>query len=144
MKHTGRAPLRSGALTLLITVCAVCLAVLAMLALATARADLALAERGAERLARVTAADNMGQQWLAELDAALARDPTGAAGLPEGAWLENGAVTARLDCPDAGVLQVEVQLCGEGWRVSGWQLQRAWQPQELLDVWQGPARQGGE
>ena len=43
-KEHAHMPVRSGALTLLIAVVAVCLAVLAVLAFSTARADLALAE----------------------------------------------------------------------------------------------------
>ena len=69
MERTERAPLRTGALTLLLTVTALCLAVLAVLALVTARADLVLARRGAAQLTRTAAADNAGQQWLAALDA---------------------------------------------------------------------------
>ncbi len=138
MERTERAPLRTGALTLLLTVTALCLAVLAVLALVTARADLVLARRGAAQLTRTAAADNAGQQWLAALDAALLADPAREQGLPGDARREGSTIRADLDCGEAGVLHAAVALEDGGWRVTRWQLERPWQPEERLDVWEGP------
>ena len=68
--ETSHRPVRSGALTLLFTVVLLCLAVLAVLSLATARADEALAKKSLDRLAQEAAAEQAGQEWLAALDAA--------------------------------------------------------------------------
>lgn len=138
MERTARAPLRTGALTLLLTVTAVCLAVLAVLALVTARADLVLARRGAAQLTRTAAADNVGQQWLAALDAALQAEPAREQGLPGDARREGNTIRADLDCGEAGVLHAAVELENGGWRVTRWQLERPWQPEERLEVWAGP------
>ncbi len=82
MERTERAPLRTGALTLLLTVTALCLAALAVLALVTAWADLGAGAPGRGAATRTAAADNAGQQWLAALDAALLADPAGSRGCP--------------------------------------------------------------
>lgn len=86
-------PIRTGALTLLIALAAVCLAVLAVLSFTTAQADLSLAEKSLDRFAQDAALENQGQQWLAGLDAALAsgQDP---AALGESG--EDGSVTVTL------------------------------------------------
>lgn len=65
-------PIRTGALTLLIALAAVCLAVLAVLSFTTAQADLALAEKSLDRFSQDAALENQGQQWLAQLDQTLA------------------------------------------------------------------------
>lgn len=67
-----RAPVRMGVLNLLVLVIALCLAVLAALALTTAQAGRTLSERQADELAQVQAAEAAGQQFLAQVDAQLA------------------------------------------------------------------------
>lgn len=126
-------PVRTGTLTLLLTVVALCLAVLSVLALATARADLALARKAAGRFTEAAEADAQGQQWLAGLDEALRSGGT----LPQGAVRQGGRITAELAC-SGGTLHIAVQVEEGGWRVTRWQLERPWQPDEELDVWQGP------
>ena len=71
-KEHAHMPVRSGALTLLIAVAAVCLAVLAVLAFSTARADLALAQRAMERFELDAECENEAWRWLAQVDGALA------------------------------------------------------------------------
>ena len=58
-----RAPIRSGALTLLLALAAICLAVLAVLSLATAQADLSLAQNP-RPLPQDAALENEGQPGL--------------------------------------------------------------------------------
>ena len=67
MKHV---PIKLVPLALLLTVITICLAVLAILTFATARADLALAERYAQTLKDRYELEKAGQQYLAwgELD----------------------------------------------------------------------------
>lgn len=131
-----RFPIRTGTLTLLLTVVTLCLAVLSVLSAVTARADLALAQKGARQLDQSLAADALGQQWLAQLDEAL--QTSGA--LPAPAVRQpNGGIAAQLDCGESGLLQIEVAVNGQSWRVTRWQLERSWQPDTGLDLWQGPA-----
>ena len=66
-------PVRLGWLSLLLTVIILCLATLSVLSFSTARADLALAQKQARQAQSVYALECAGQQWLAELDAALAQ-----------------------------------------------------------------------
>lgn len=66
------APLRMGMLNILMVVIALCLAVLAVLALSTARAGAALSERQASNVRETYAVEAVGEQLAAQLDVALA------------------------------------------------------------------------
>lgn len=129
-------PVRAGMLTLLLTVAMLCLAVLSVLSLETAQADLRLADRAALGLTQTVEADNRGQEFLAQLDETLA-----AGGSPAdlGAVAdENGGWNVQLDCGEAGTLSIGFVLEDSGWRVTLWQLQRPWQPDQQLNLWTGP------
>lgn len=96
-------PIRTGALTLLIALTAVCLAVLAVLSFTTAQADLSLAEKSLERFSQDAALENEGQQWLARLDAALAAGQDAAA---LGQTGEDGIITVTLTGEEGRTLTI--------------------------------------
>lgn len=96
-------PIRTGALTLLIALTAVCLAVLAVLSFTTAQADLSLAEKSLERFSQDAALENEGQQWLARLDATLAAGQDTAA---LGQTGEDGAITVTLTGEEGRTLTI--------------------------------------
>lgn len=129
-------PLRAGMLTLLLTVAMICLAVLSVLSLETAQADLRLADRAALGLTQTVEADNRGQEFLAQLDKTL---DVGGSPADLGAVAdEKGGWNIQLDCGEAGSLSIGFVLEEDGWRVTLWQLQRPWQPDQQLDLWTGP------
>lgn len=77
--------------------------------LSTARADLALAQKQARQAQSVYALECAGQQWLAELDAALAQAGDTAeldALLPHGTAREGPGVSAVLEGADGRSLSV--------------------------------------
>ena len=132
--ETQHRPVRSGALTLLFTAVLLCLAVLAVLSLATAHADAALARRSIEHLQAEAAAEQAGQAWLAAVDAA------GRAGgaLPAGTEPdEGGGVQAALALADGSTLYVAAAPGAQGWGFTRWQLSTPWEPDVSLDVWGG-------
>lgn len=130
--ETSHRPVRSGALTLLFTVVLLCLAVLAVLSLATARADEALAQKSLDRLAQEAAAEQAGQEWLAALDAAAPGT------LPaDTASTGDGGVQAELTLESGDTLRLAAEPAGEGWRITRWQLTAPWEPDTSLDVWTG-------
>lgn len=96
-------PIRTGALTLLIALTAVCLAVLAVLSFTTAQADLSLAEKSLERFSQDAALENEGQQWLARLDATLAAGQDAAA---LGQTGEDGTITVPLTGEEGRTLTI--------------------------------------
>lgn len=96
-------PIRTGALTLLIALTAVCLAVLAVLSFTTAQADLSLAEKSLERFSQDAALENEGQQWLARLDATLAAGQDAAA---LGQTGEDGTITVTLTGEEGRTLTI--------------------------------------
>lgn len=138
MEFTHR-PVRTGALTLLITAMLICLAVLAVLALATARADRAMADRALAGLQSQAQAETAGQEYLARLDAALKAGTE----LPaEAAAQADGTIQATLPVSD-GTLEIVVrsrQAIAEdpaAYEIVSWRLSTSWKPDQSLDLWNG-------
>lgn len=131
-------PVRTGAMTLLITAVLICLAVLAVLSLATARADLAMAERSLSGLQSRGTAEQQGQEYLAQLDAALKQGTA----LPEAAVQEDGSIRAELTLED-GTLRIVVQPKEPdredpaAYRILSWEFDSSWEPDQTLDLWNG-------
>ena len=111
-------PVRLGWLSLLLTVIILCLATLSVLSFSTARADLALAQKQARQAQSVYALECAGQQWLAELDAALAQ---------AGDTAEGPGVSAVLEGADGRSLSVFAELTADGgYRVIQWRQSAEW------------------
>ena len=73
MAEQNHAPVRTGALTLLIVVVVIGLSLLAVLTFSTARADAAMANRYGQQVAFQTNMENEGETWLSEVDEAIAQ-----------------------------------------------------------------------
>lgn len=127
-------PVRAGALTLLLTTVLLCMAVLAVLSVETARADLALAEKSLQTLQKNAQAEQVGQTWLAELDAACR---SGQALPKEAVVQEDGTVQADLSLPDGDTLHLVLRVQGASYAVLRWQTVSRWDPAQPLTVWDG-------
>lgn len=132
-------PVRTGALTLLIAAVLICLAVLAVLALATAKADLAMAERSLAGLQKQAALETAGQQCLADLDAAIKEEGK----LPDGAVrLDDGSITDSVTL-EGDTLQISLRPKSSAgtdpaaYTITAWRIITAWEPDQTLDLWNG-------
>lgn len=132
-------PVRTGAMTLLITAVLICLAVLAVLALSTARADLAMADKALTGLQSQAQTETLGQEYLARLDAALKAGTD----LPkEAATHADGTILANLSAND-GTLEIVVrprQATSDdpaAYEILTWRLSTSWEPDQSLDLWNG-------
>ena len=122
-------PIKLGPLALLLTVISICLTVLSILNLTTARADLRLAEKYAETVSTRYALEVEGQELLRELqdsDPALLDMTRDAAGR----W------HADLE-RDGAHLRIAVKKAGDGWQVVEWRQEKEWQEDTSLNVWGG-------
>lgn len=147
--HTHQ-PVRAGALTLLMLVVALCLAIFSVLALSTARADSALALKQ-QRLAEVQAQEeSAGQRWLARVDEALLQAGASltaenarallAGKLPEGTEIdENGRISADISVAEGRHLMVAVTVPAKGARyeLTRWQTQAQWVTEGNVELWKG-------
>ena len=133
-------PVRLGWLSLLLTVIILCLATLSVLSFSTARADLA------RQAQSVYALECAGQQWLAELDAALAQAGDTAeldALLPHGTAREGPGVSAVLEGADGRSLSVFAELTADGgYRVIQWQQSAEWAGEAEAPALFGTLREG--
>lgn len=131
----GENPIKLGSMTLLLTIVLLCMAILSVLTLSTARADLSLAEKYADRLQQVYALDSVGQRLLAELDTALQKGATPQellALLPQDAVLEQDTVTLQLADGAGQTLMVTLELKAKGAVVLQWKPSVEWSPEERL------------
>ena len=118
-------PLRAATLTLLLAAVVVCLALLGVLCLATARADLALAERQLNSAYDTAAAELVGAQWYREAD--------------QRSYDEGTTLTADLDAGVKGDLTLHIEARGteNGVKITQWYLQRDWKPDNGTKLWDG-------
>lgn len=97
-----RQPVRSGALTIVITLVMLLLAVLALLALVTAHADSILADRQAGYAQENAMAEEAGQEWFAEMDDFIRGD----GGLPDGTRQDGDSFSAEVPFAENSILSI--------------------------------------
>lgn len=122
---------RLGPLALLLTVIVICMTVLGLLAMTTARGDLSMARRYAELVEARYSLEAEGQSFLWE----TARDPETMDLLEKD---ENG-VCWKILSKDGVSLKIGLTEQRKGFRVVSWQFMREdWEPNENLDgLWTG-------
>lgn len=135
MKHI---PIRLGPIALLLTVITICLAVMAILTISTAGADLAQATKFAESTQIRCTLERAGQDFLREADDMLA----GGGSLTDlpgtEASREGPAGSVEKTMRNKGY-QLTVRLEPEGkddYRIGEWSLEKTWQQDQDLNVWQ--------
>ena len=127
-------PIKLGPLALLLTVISICLTVLAILSFTTARADLRLAEKYAKTVSERYLLEAEGQELLAELQDS---DP-GMLDLERDA---NGVWWTDLE-KDGAHLHIGVKKSADGWEPVAWRMDKDWEEDTELDVWDGGFRFG--
>ncbi len=125
----NKAPVRLGPLALLLTVISICLAILAILAFTTARADMRLAERYAATVQERYDLEKEGQKYLAALYAGREQAPD-----PD----EDGVIRTDLSRGDY-VLHISLIPGEDGaFRVLSWRQEKIWEHDEIIDdLWNG-------
>jgi len=129
-KWMSAGPPPVGGSSLLVIFAVLCLSVFAMLALSTVRADDRMADASVDAIAAYYRAD-------AEAESLLSRLRSGE--VPEGVGVSGDLYTYTCTISDTRVLQVEVQVNGNRYKVLRWQEQSTadWNPDTELNVWTG-------
>lgn len=122
---------RLGPLALLLTVIVICMTVLGLLAVTTARGDMSMARRYAESVKARYELEAEGQAFLWQ----TAQDPDSIK------WLEmdEGGTRWKVLSTDGLSLRIGLSKRGDRFRVVNWQfVQDNWEPQEEIDgLWNG-------
>ena len=134
--------IRLGPIAIFLTVIAAVLATLAMLTIATSRADAAMAERFAKVTSLRYELETDGNRFLQQLDSTLKSG--GPVELPDGAeQLDNGNVHYNIE-KEGYALDVEVAVnpagaAGTGaYEVVGWKITKIWEGADPFeDLWPG-------
>lgn len=131
----GKRAFGIGASSLLVIFSVLCLAVFALLSIATVQSDWRLGDSVQQAAEAYYLADSQAERILAKL-----RNGE----VPEGVSQENGVYSYRCGLSDTQVLAVEVAVKGSDYEILRWQVISTadWQPEEILPVWNGQ-EQGG-
>ena len=127
-------PIKLGPLALLLTVISICLTVLAILSFTTARADLRLAERYAATVTERYQLETAGQELLAELRDS---DP----GMLDMERDADGVWWTDLE-KNGAHLRIGVKKGADGWEPVAWRMDKDWEEDTDLNVWDGGFRFG--
>lgn len=131
----GENPVKLGSMTLLLTIVLLCMAILSVLTLSTAHADLALSQKYADRLHQVYALDSKGQQLLAQVDLALQNGATAdqvLALMPEETQFNDNVATVSLEA-EGQVLTIMLQLNENHAEILQWKPGVKWSVDEKLE-----------
>ncbi len=122
-----------GPLALLLTVITICLSILSVLVLTTARADLRLAEKYAQTVERRYALEREGQKALQSLDDALQNGQA-----PAGFTRDGSLWRLTLEDDDGARLSIAVEDTGGALRVTEWRHDREWDADLTIEgLWPG-------
>ena len=153
MTTRGRGSVRIGPISLFALVIILCLAVMAVLSVTTAQATYAAAERQASFTADTYANERAGQEFAADIDAALA--PVRAAGgglaealaavraaLPADAELDGSTVKAEFTSDSGRALAVVLQIHADAtYSVASWKATTLWTESGAGEtLWSGAAQ----
>ncbi len=106
-----RRQVRFGTISVLFTVVVLCISVLAVLSVATVRADKAMAERYAQQVSERAKLENEGQRWLEKIDSAVQTKGTALTqgDLPSGTSMDGTKITT-VCTTDSRTLTIELEL----------------------------------
>lgn len=132
---------RLGSISLLFTVAMLCIMMLSVLSLSTARADIAAAKNYGNHVTAWYQCENAAQTWLSETDAALKQRgrTVKEAELTDGAQIKNGVISVVLE--EKGV-EKDVQLRisaqkNHRYQILAWRTTTQWKADRSLTLWQG-------
>lgn len=120
--------IRVGSIAVLFTVVVVCAAIFAVLTLVTAGSDLRTARSYEQRVEALYECENLGEQWLAQVNGYLA----GSQVLPENTWEDQGALGTEITW---GPMRLTARVDAATGAVLEWNCNALWQPEEDLDLW---------
>ena len=128
-------PIRTGWLSLIVMAVVVCLAVLGVLSLVTARAMLATAQKQADYVQQTYELEMLGQQWLSQVETVCSEASSEEellAELPEGTRVDGDLLRYVAQNSDERQLSIAVQLEDRQIRVVEWRQVRQWQETENI------------
>lgn len=153
MTARGRGSVRIGPISLFALVIILCLAVMAVLSVTTAQATLAAAEKQAAFTADTYTNERAAQEFVAEVDTALAAVRAAGGGLdeaiaaveralPEGAVMDGALVEAEFVADSGRSLAVELEIRDDAtYRVISWKATTNWTENGADEtLWSGAAQ----
>ncbi len=128
-KNENSFPAITGASSLLVIFCVLCLTVFALLSLSTVSSDHRISEENAKALTAYYDADSEANEVLAELRGGS---------VPEGVTLADGAYEYSCTVSGTQMLKVRVRVEGTEYEILQWQTVSTydWEPDMDLPVWQ--------
>lgn len=125
-----------GSVAVLFSVVVLCVAVFAVLTVLTASSDMRLSRQYGEHIRSQYACENLGQQWLGEIDGWIA----GKNALPDGTEVNGSTVQTEI-INGTSVFNIRLTLSGAGYEIDRWSCTTKFQPDESMKVWEGTGEQ---
>lgn len=125
----GDKPMKLGSITLLMLIVFLCMAILSTLTLATAIADLKLAQKYGAHVQRVYAMNGLGEHLLLKVDEAMEKGQTKneiLALLPENAVINDDIITTSLSDGSGQMLNIVLRLNAKDISVLEWKSSVEW------------------
>lgn len=149
MMASKQGAVRIGPVSILVVIIILCLAVMAVLTLVTAEAEKSITARQEESTTAMYANEVLAQEFLAQLDAKLARaqgTETGVravldqVGLPEGAVYEDGVLHLEFIQENGRRLDVELSLPNtDAYEILEWRATTEWNEEDPDKIfWSAP------
>ena len=127
-----------GSVAVLFAVAVLCVAVFALLTVVTAASDARVARQYGDHVRGLYSCENLGQQWLAQMDGWLA----GQQPLPEGTRVWKDFAETEITEGNQK-LRIRLLLTQSGYEISKWSCTTQWQPEENWNLWQGTGEENG-
>lgn len=130
-------PTQIGILAIFLVIISVFLAVLATLSLSTADADLRLSEKSADTTEKAYMRESAGQEWLAQVDAALASGKA-LSDMPDTETKDNTTVKVFTDNTNISLVVGLKEDGNGGYEIAYWKTVTDWTPDTSIgDLWKG-------
>ncbi len=129
----GTKRFQTGSISVLFTVMILCVGILSVVSVVTARMDARMADRYAARELEQYQCENLGQEFLMALDEAL-ENPDGA--LPMGATREGDLISATVSTEHMA-LRIQLRVLPEGetpYEVLEWSCTASWEQDNTMNL----------
>ncbi|SDB21494.1 hypothetical protein [Eubacterium oxidoreducens] len=126
---------RLGTVFLLFVVIMICVAVLSVLSIMTAKADYKQTAKAAEHVTQIYENECLGQKWLAQVDACLQQE--GDFVWPDGSVYEDGVLSITIGEKQQLFIALRINQEQKTYEIIQWKNAATWSEDTSLDLWQG-------
>ncbi|MCR5666850.1 MAG: hypothetical protein K6G01_08470 [Eubacterium sp.] len=127
--------IRLGTVFILFTVVMICVVVLSVLSIMTAKADYKETKKAADHVTEIYENESLGQEWLGRVDACLKAE--GDIVWPQDATYENGILSTTIGDKQQLSISLKIDEENRTYEIVEWKNAATWSEDTSLNLWQG-------